>query len=230
MNRKLLILLAPTLAVIGCATNSEPRPIVGVEKFAASWNSFEGELSLTRGSGEDATRQAAQLCQPFNGLLSISLNDRSGRYAYKCRGYEKTAESGGARSAGDEAKATAADDALCLRYGFLAQTAAYAECRMKLDTARREARAQRELYDRQQLEYLDRLEAAEKERRRIQALNQTELGLRLLGGQSPVDALNSVGTGAPIAPRPPAPVFHNITLPNGSMVTCTTNGTFTNCN
>lgn len=230
MNRKVLILLVPILSMAGCATNPEPRAVVGVDTFAASWNNFSGELTVVRGSGEDATRQAAQLCQPFNGLLSISLSEQNGRYAYRCRGYENPAEAKIARSAKEEAATIAADDALCRRYGFVAQTPGYAECRMKLDTARREAQTQKEIYERQQLEYLQRIEAADKERQRQQALRQTELGLRLLGGQNPVDAVNSVGTGAPIAPRPPAPVFHNITLPNGSMVTCTTNGAFTNCN
>ena len=67
----------------------------------------------------------------------------------------------------------------------------------------------------------------EKERRRGAAF--LELGARIMGGQRPIEALGSLGTGAPIAPTRPSPINQTITLPNGRMINCSTMGTMTNC-
>lgn len=121
------------------------------------------------------------------------------------------------------------DDLMCKRYGLKPQTTSYAECRMKLDFARTENARQQQQYEREQAEYERRVAEIQKEREKQRAMRQLELGLRMMGGQSPVDAVNSVGTGAPIAPSRPSPVTQTITLPNGRMVNCTTFGTNTNC-
>ncbi len=121
------------------------------------------------------------------------------------------------------------EDKLCQRYGLKPQTNGYAECRMRLDFAKAESIKQQQQYEREQAAYQEQMAAIQKERERQRAMKQLELGLRMMGGQSPVDAVNSVGTGAPIAPRAPTPTNQTITLPNGRMVNCTTMGTMTNC-
>jgi hypothetical protein len=77
--------------------------------------------------------------------------------------------------------------------------------------------------------YDKQVEAIQNERKRQQAMRQLELGLRMMGGQSPMNAVNSLGTNTPIAPSMPLPINQTITMPNGRMVNCTTVGTMTNC-
>jgi hypothetical protein len=121
------------------------------------------------------------------------------------------------------------EDKLCQRYGLKPQTNGYAECRMRLDFAKADSLKQQQ-YEREKAAYDSQKEALQKEREKQRAMRQLELGLRLMGGQAPVDAVNSVGTNAPIAPRAPMPTTQTITLPNGRMVNCTTTGSMTNCN
>jgi len=121
------------------------------------------------------------------------------------------------------------DDLLCKKYGLKPQTNGYAECRMRLDFAKAESIKQQQQYEREQAAYQEQMAGIQKERERQRAMKQLELGLRIIGGQSPVDAVNSVGTGAPIAPRAPTPTNQTITLPNGRMINCSTFGTMTNC-
>jgi hypothetical protein len=121
------------------------------------------------------------------------------------------------------------DDDTCRKYGFKPNTPLYGECRMKLDFAKAESLKQQQQYERDQAAYEQQMAAIQKERERQRAMKQLELGLRMMGGQSPIDAVNSVGTNAPIAPRAPTPINQTITMPNGRMVNCTTMGTMTNC-
>jgi len=67
------------------------------------------------------------------------------------------------------------------------------------------------------------------QRERQQGLRQMEFGLRLLSGQRPIDAVNSIGTARPIAPNPPSPINQTIITPSGRMINCTTTGSLTNC-
>jgi len=122
------------------------------------------------------------------------------------------------------------DDLTCKKYGFKPLTEGYSQCRMKIDFAKAESQRQQEQYEREKRAYENQIAQIEKERQRQRSLRQIELGLRLLGGQPPVDAVNSLGTGAPIAPRPPSPITQIITLPNGRPMHCTTFGNITNCN
>ena len=122
------------------------------------------------------------------------------------------------------------EDKLCQKYGFKPQANGYAECRMKLDQAKRESEAAQAKYEREKAAYDQRVAEIEKERERARSLKQLELGLRMLSGQSPMDAMNTVGTGAPFGPPPiAAPTHQTITLPNGRMVNCSTFGTNTSC-
>jgi hypothetical protein len=120
-------------------------------------------------------------------------------------------------------------DLLCKKYGLIPQTSAYSECRMRIDFAQAESKKQQEQFEREQQEYERRQAAIERDRERKRNAALMELGLRMMGGQRPVEALNSLGTGAPIAPSPPKPVNQTIILPGGRMINCTTMGTMTNC-
>jgi hypothetical protein len=124
-------------------------------------------------------------------------------------------------------------DSLCKKYGLKPQTSGYAECRMRIDFAEAESRRQQEQFEREQAEYERRVAAIERERERQKGLRLLELGSRLMAGQSITDALGSIGTGAPIAPRRPSPIMQTIRLPGGQLVNCTTMfqplGSMTNC-
>ncbi len=122
-----------------------------------------------------------------------------------------------------------ADSQTCLNYGFKPNTQAFAECKFKLDMAKQDNARAQEQYAREKAEYDKKVAAIEKERERQRGLRQMEFGLRLMGGQSPIDALNSVGTGRPIAPTPPSPINQTIITPSGRMINCTTTGSITNC-
>jgi hypothetical protein len=121
------------------------------------------------------------------------------------------------------------DDFLCKKYGLKPLTNGYAECRMRLDLAKRESLAAQEKYAQEKAAYDKQVEAIQNERKRQQAMKQLELGLRMMGGQSPINAVNSLGTNTPIAPSMPSPINQTITMPNGRMVNCTTVGSMTNC-
>jgi hypothetical protein len=121
------------------------------------------------------------------------------------------------------------EDLLCKKYGLKPLTNGYAECRMRLDFAKAESQKKQEQYEKEKAEYDRQVAAIQKEREKQRAMRQLELGLRMMGGQSPIDAVNSVGTGAPIAPSRPTPINQTITMPNGRMINCTTFGTNTNC-
>ncbi len=121
------------------------------------------------------------------------------------------------------------DHDTCSKYGLRVNTSEYSSCRFKLDFARQEAAKESERYERERLLYEQRLAEHQKEVERQRAMRQVELGLRLLGGQPPIQALGSVGTGAPIAPVAPRPFMQTIILPGGRSINCSTTGTITNC-
>jgi hypothetical protein len=121
------------------------------------------------------------------------------------------------------------DEQLCRGYGFKPNTPSLADCKLKLDLAKRQSLEAQEKYNRDKADYDGRVAVIEKERERQLGMRQLELGLRMMGGQSPVNALNSLGTGMPIAPTRPSPIVQSITLPGGKTINCTTMGTMTNC-
>jgi hypothetical protein len=121
------------------------------------------------------------------------------------------------------------NDKICQGYGFKLQTVSYAECRMKLDFAKNESIKQQQQYERDLAEYQNKLAEIQKERDKQRALRQLELGLRMMAGQPPIEAIGSVGTNTPIAPQRPSSINQTITLPNGKMINCSTSGTITNC-
>lgn len=133
------------------------------------------------------------------------------------------------RNGQSSSASVSADDQTCQRYGFKPKTQPFAECKFKLDMAKKEGAQAQEKYAREKAEYDRQIAAMQREQEKARAMKQLELGLRMMGGQSPVNAVNSVGTGAPIAPSMPSPINQTITTPSGRMINCTTIGNNTNC-
>ena len=135
------------------------------------------------------------------------------------------------------------EDKTCKKFGYKFPSVAYSDCRLKIELAQREAaerkiefEAQMKVYRAQQAEYEEKnriyQERVDKDAKRIQAQRSLDMGLRMMGGQSPQDAYLSIGTGAPIAPLAPQESIlpRTYVMPGGKVMNCTTTGSVTNCN
>ena len=120
-----------------------------------------------------------------------------------------------------------ADEPLCQNYGFRPGTTEYSTCKQQIDLAKQTAKRQEEQYREQKRQYDEQIELQRERERREKNQRALDLSLRLMSGQSPVDAMLSTGSGLPVTPRVPPP--QTIILPNGRHVTCTTQGNTTNC-
>ena len=121
------------------------------------------------------------------------------------------------------------DDLTCKKYGFKPSTEGYAQCRLQIDIAKKDATQRQAAYQEQKRQYDAQVAAVEKERERRQGAALMEYGVRLMGGQSPANAAVNVGTGAPITPPTLPMTNQTYMLPGGRMMNCTTAGTVTNC-
>ena len=108
------------------------------------------------------------------------------------------------------------DHATCAKYGFQANTNEYAQCRMQIDTARKQA-------EEQERQYQEQVAAQARAKEKAQGEALFLFGMGLLSGAQP----NAQSSNLPFI-QPPR-TRHTYTLPNGTMMTCTTKGGFTNC-
>ena len=108
------------------------------------------------------------------------------------------------------------DHATCAKYGFQAGTTEYSQCRMQIDTARKQA-------EEQERQYQDQLAAQARAKEEAQGEALFLLGMGMLSGAQP----NRRSNNFPLI-QPPRR-NHTYTLPNGRIMTCNTNGSFTNC-
>ena len=108
------------------------------------------------------------------------------------------------------------DHATCSKYGFQAGTTEYAQCRMQIDTARKQA-------EEQERQSQDQLAAQARAKQKAQGEAIFLLGMGMLSGAQP----NTQSENFPSI-QPPRR-NHTYTLPNGRMMTCNTTGSFTNC-
>ena len=126
------------------------------------------------------------------------------------------------------------DDKTCQKYGLSVGTSDYADCRIKISRLKQDAEI--ESRNMQRL-----IELQEEDRRaRVEAQNRSDsdalirFGLDMLGGKTRFSEGYKYldGQGAPNTtsnlPRSSS-VTRSITLPNGTMVTCTTFQSMTNC-
>lgn len=133
----------------------------------------------------------------------------------------------------------------CVGYGFKLSTVAYSQCVMQVDQAKRDAQIAQQQYEMQVAQYQQQVAAyqaqqdaikKEKDRRKWEMLGR--LGAGMANSTSPsflgalnegLAAANGVPMAQPVAPSFPRPRTHTMVLPNGSVVTCTTTGSVTNC-
>jgi hypothetical protein len=127
------------------------------------------------------------------------------------------------RAGGSQAATTStptdAHSQTCVKYGFTNGTTAFSDCRMKLDMAAAESAQAQKKYEKEKAAYDEKVTYA-------RSMRQIEAGLRMMGGQSPVEAWSSVGTGAPIRP---SAINQTIIAPGGRIINCSTTGSITNC-
>lgn len=193
------------------------------------------EISLTVSQSEKAAvlkrmRQDKQAELTQERQIKLAAREREQRLAL-----EKKEREASARRRDAELKQEAnrkvregdgsQDDLLCKKYGFRPNTQAYAGCRMQIDVAKREMQQQQAFYQAQQQQIQ---QAQEVERKRRQSDFLLGMGLRMMGGQSAPGAAIDQSVGAPMY-QPPLPSSRTYTFPNGRMMTCTSNGSFTNC-
>jgi len=122
------------------------------------------------------------------------------------------------------------DDLTCQKFGISPGTDAYGQCRVQLKTAAETAQRQHAVYEQQRRDSEQQIAAQEEARRkreRDQASNNLiEYGLRLMGGQAPIDAALGVQGKPPItrqiAPQDPVMQNFQINTPRG-FANCTYN-------
>jgi hypothetical protein len=131
---------------------------------------------------------------------------------------------------------------MCAKFGFVAGTSQYSECRLKIDIAKKEQAQRQAAYDAEQQRYQEeqrRYDAQvaeyEKEKERQKGLALMRFGAALAGGTSPSFAENFGNAGRQslgIAPVPPTrPQIQNFTITNpaGRMTNCNVVGNNINC-
>lgn len=137
------------------------------------------------------------------------------------------------------------NEALCVNYGFSMDTGEFGQCLLQIDQTQRQAEIAQQQYEMQVAQYQQQQAAfeaqqdaikRERERRKWEML--ARLGAGMANSRSPsflgafnegLAAANGVPLAQPVAPPPPPPRTHTTVLPNGSMITCTTTGSVTNC-
>jgi hypothetical protein len=131
---------------------------------------------------------------------------------------------------------------MCVKFGFIAGTSQYSECRLKIDIAKKE-QAQRQIayeaeqqrYQEEQRRYEAQVTEYEKEKERQKGLALMRFGAALAGGTSSSFAENFGNAGRQslgLAPTPPTrPQIQNFTITNpaGRMTNCTVIGNNINC-
>lgn len=119
------------------------------------------------------------------------------------------------------------DDRTCQSYGYSPSTAGYSDCRMRIDTARREAAAAQARYAQEKKLYDEQLAAIERQKRKDRGMRQLELGLCMLAGGCGSSSSSSQYQYTPSPPPPPS--NFNLFLSNGRSVTCMHNHNVIDC-
>jgi len=111
------------------------------------------------------------------------------------------------------------DDITCKKFGFKPQSSGYADCRLKLEVASRQATQQQAQYDEQKRQYDE--QKRQHEAQLAEQKRQRQVGAGL--------ALMQMSSGLLAPPTPPPPANQTIVTPSGKIVNCHTTGTVTNC-
>jgi hypothetical protein len=134
------------------------------------------------------------------------------------------------------------DDIECTKFGFIVGTQDYANCRLQMDAARRQAQqkqAEYELaqrrYEQELRAYQERAAAYEKEKSRQEGDALIRFGLALMGGNSPHLSENLANAGRASLGLPPVqplqPRFDNFMIrsPGGAVTSCFVTGNVIQC-
>jgi hypothetical protein len=134
------------------------------------------------------------------------------------------------------------DDKLCQKFGFQVLSDQYAQCRLKVDVAKREAQDRQRAYelakrryDEEVARYEQQKAEIERERERRKGEALMRFGLALMGGTSPHASENFANAGRQMLGMPPVepprPRIENFTItnPGGRMINCTAIGNNVNC-
>jgi hypothetical protein len=134
------------------------------------------------------------------------------------------------------------DHQTCNRFGFIAGTSQYSDCRLRIDIAKREAQqrqvafeAEQRRYEAEQAQYQARMIEFEKEKDRQRGLALLRFSSALASGTSPYLSENLGNAGraslgiAPVAPTRPQIQNFSITGPSGRMTNCTAINNNINC-
>jgi len=173
---------------------------------------FAADLSVFQATCQDIGFKPKT---PAFGECVLELMDRSGGTQVVAPLTSRASVTPVAR----EPTPTDAHSQTCAKYGFTNGTTAFSDCRMKLDMAAAESAQAQKKYEKEKAAYDEKVAYA-------RSMRQIEAGLRMIGGQSPVEAWSSVGTGAPIRP---SAINQTIIAPGGRIINCSTTGNITNC-
>jgi hypothetical protein len=134
------------------------------------------------------------------------------------------------------------DHQTCNRFGFVAGTPPYSDCRLRIDIARKEEaqrqtafEAEERRFAQEKRQYDERVAAYEKERERQKGLALMRFGAALMSGTSPYSSENFANAGraslgmAPVPPTRPQIQNFTITGPSGRMTNCTAVNNNINC-
>jgi hypothetical protein len=128
------------------------------------------------------------------------------------------------------------DDKTCIGYGYAVGTTGYADCRLKLDQARRDYERDLRAYEAEKAEYDRRAAAikAENERRAAEALGQYGMCLANCRGDfltcSSRCGSGAAGTARSIGEPPAQPSGFTTYIINGKIINCNRFGSTVTCN
>lgn len=223
--------IEPSAGMLDCDSDCQvPSPSNGfLGKFVLRWDA-KNDMAI-------ANNIAQKYCAGFNGVgrqpSAYTRFPNYVKYGFQCNGYSSPVASSSVPSgvSNNRSNFSKGKDSKeqCRDFGFLENNPSFSNCVLQLELAKKQSAESEARYRAEQAAYEQRLAEIEKEKERQRGLRLLELGSRMMGGQRPIDALGSLGSGAPIAPSRPTPINQTITLPNGRMVNCTTMGTMTNC-
>jgi hypothetical protein len=238
--KHLLILLVITI-LAGCSSVIEPNAgFLDCDdncQVPSASNGFFGKFVLRWDAKNDsliANNIAQKYCAGWNGVRTqpsaYTRYSNFVKYSFQCNGYtSKMANSPPSTYSAVNNTSSKDSRTQCREFGFSENSTDFSNCVLQLELTKRKSAESEERYRAEQAKYERQLAAIEREKERRRGAALFELGTRMIGGQRPIDALGSLGTGAPIAPARPTPINQTITLPNGRMINCATMGTMTNC-
>ena len=118
------------------------------------------------------------------------------------------------------------DHQTCYKYGFVAATAPYGECRQRIDLARAQMAQKQAQFEVEQAEYEKQKAAYQKKKEVDGWLKLSQFGFAMAAGTSPYASENMANAGrvvsgqAPIAPTRPQIQNFTLMLPGGRTMNC----------